>query len=455
MVLDNLALETKNSDIKKESSILLKVGLPIVGTQLLGMGLTVTDTIMAGQLSAADLAGVAVGNALYQPVILFGMATLVAINPIVSQYLGARKFFEIGKSARQMLWLIFFLAIPSFFLIRHLDVIMHLVGVDSEIIPLSTKYIKAVSWGIPGLLVFAGLRYFSEGLGITKPAMYLALITLILNIPADYVLMYGKLGFPAMGAEGTGYATTFVQLISGVCMILFTASFKPFKRFHIYARTRGPEWKYIKELLYVGLPSGVSSTMEVMLFASVSLLMGTLSVAASAAHQITLSIAATIFMIPFGLSMAISQRVGLAVGQGSMENARFRGFLGTVICTLIMTTTAILIFSIPDIIVGVYTNDPEAKELAISLLFMAGLFQISDGLQVGGYGALRGLKDTRIPMVVNFISYWLVGFSVGYYLGIHSGMGPKGLWIGLISGLSVAAVLHNWRFHVLTKKPQL
>ncbi len=438
-------------DIQKESSKLLKIGLPIVGTQLLGMGLNVTDTIMAGQLSAADLAGVAVGNALYLPVTLFGMATLVAINPIVSQYLGGRKFFKIGKSARQMLWLIFFLTVPSFFLIRNLDFIMHWVKVDLEIIPLASKYLKAVSWGIPGLLIFAGLRYFSEGLAITKPAMYLSLLILLLNIPADYILMYGKFGLPALGAEGTGYATTVVQLAAGISMIIFTASFKPFKRFNIFARTRGPEWKYIKELLYVGLPNGASSTLEVLLFASVSVLMGTLSVTASAAHQISINIAATLFMIPFGLSMAVSQRVGLAVGQGSLENARFRGFTGTTICTLIMVFTAIMIFTVPEYIVGIYTSDPQVKALAVSLVFMAGLFQISDGLQVGGFGALRGLKDTRVPMLVNFISYWLIGFSVGYYLGIHTELGPKGLWIGLITGLSVAALLHNLRFHLLTK----
>lgn len=445
------ALKKHLPDIQKESSTLFRIGLPIVGTQLLGMGLNVTDTIMAGQLSAADLAGVAVGNALYLPVILFGMATLVAINPIVSQYLGGRKFFEIGKSARQMLWLVFFLSIPSFFIVRNLDFIMHFVGVDPEIIPLSSKYLKAVAWGVPGLLIFAGLRYFSEGLAITRPAMYLSLFILILNIPADYILMYGKFGLPALGAEGTGYATTIVQLIAGISMIVFTASFKPFKRFNIFARTRGPEWKYIKEFLHVGLPSGASSTLEVLLFASVSVLMGTLSVTASAAHQISINIAATVFMIPFGLSMAISQRVGLAIGQGSMENARFRGFLGTAVCTFVMIFTAILMFTIPGPIVGIYTDDPEVKSLAVSLIFMAGLFQISDGLQVGGYGALRGLKDTRVPMVVNFISYWLIGFSVGYYLGIHTELGPKGLWIGLISGLSVAAILHNLRFHLLTK----
>ena len=416
------------------------------------MGLYVTDTIIAGRYSAADLAGVAVGNALFQPITLFGMATLVAVNPIVSQFLGGRKFLEIGKSARQMLWLVLFLSVPSVFLLQHLDVLMHWVKVDSEIIPLATEYIKAASWGVPGLLIFAGMRYFSEGLAITKPAMYLTFGSLLLNIPADYVLMYGKLGFPEMGAEGCGYATTFVQTISGLGMLVFTASFKPFKRFNIFARTKGPDWKTIRHILAVGIPNGISSMLEILLFAGVSILMGTLSVTASAAHQISLSIAATMFMIPFGLSMAISQRVGLAVGQSSIENARFRGFLGTIVCGLIMIGTATLIFTIPETIVGIYTTDPEVKALAVSLVFMAGLFQISDGLQVGGFGALRGLKDTRVPMIFNFISYWLIGFTIGYYLGINSGMGPRGLWIGLISGLSVAAVLHNTRFHLLTRK---
>lgn len=445
-------MEKHLPNIKKESSTLLKVGLPIVGTQLLGMGLNVTDTIMAGKLSAADLAGVAIGNALYLPVTLFGMATLVAINPIVSQYLGARKFFEIGKSARQMLWLVVFLSIPSFFIIRNLDVVMHMIGVDTEIIPLASGYLKSVSWGVFALFTYAGIRYFSEGLAITKPPMYIAFSTLLLNIPANYIFMYGKLGSPALGAIGTGYATSVVQIIAGISIIVFTISFKPYKRFNIFAKTKGPEWKYIKELLRVGIPSGASSTMEILLFASVSLLMGTLSVTASAAHQVAINIAATIFMIPFGLSMAISQRVGKAVGQGSMSDARFRGFLGTGLCTLIMTCTAILIFTIPEFIVGIYSADVEVKKMAVSLIFMAGVFQISDGLQVGGFGALRGLKDTRIPMVVNFISYWLIGFPVGYYLGITLNYGPEGLWVGLISGLSIAAILHNLRFHTLTKQ---
>lgn len=438
--------------ITKEGKKLLAIGGPIIATQLMRMGLNFTDTVMAGNLSALDLAAVAIGNSIFLPVGIFCMATLIAINPVVSQQLGARKFDAIGKSARQMLWLVLFLAVPCFFLIRNLEIIMTWIGVTPEIIPIANGYLKALSWGVLPLLAYAGVRYFSEGLSVTKPAMYIAGASLVLNVGANYVLMYGKLGFPALGAVGTGYATTVINFFGAAAFIFFTASFKPFKRFHIFARTKGPEWKTIGELLKVGIPNGVSSAMEVLLFASVSLLMGTLSVKAAAAHQIAINIAATMFMIPFGLSIALSQRVGFSIGQGSMELARFRGFIGIAICAGIMTLTALLLFLAPEFIVSIYTQDPEVSGVAVGLLFMAAIFQISDGLQVGGFGALRGLKDTRVPMVVNFISYWIIGFPVGYMLGIQMEYGPQGLWIGLISGLTVAAILHNYRFNKLTKK---
>lgn len=440
------------NDIKKEGKKLLQIGSPIIATQLISMGLNFTDTVMAGNLSALDLAAVAIGNAIFMPIAIFCMATLIAINPVVSQFLGARKFDEIGKSARQLLWLILLLSIPAFFLLRNMDVIMYWIDVTPEIVPIADGYLKAISWGTLPLMVYAGIRYFSEGLSVTKPAMYIAIGALILNIGANYVLMYGKLGFPQLGAVGTGYATSIVCLFEAIVFVAFTASFKPFKRFNIFARTKGPEWKYISELMRIGFPNGISTSMEILLFATVSLLMGSLSVKAAAAHQIAINVASAMFMIPFGLSMAISQRVGFSIGQGSVDKARFRGFIGITMCAGFMTLTAMLLFLVPDLIIRIYTQDQEVATLAVSLLFMAAIFQISDGLQVGGFGALRGLKDTRIPMVVNFISYWLIGFPVGYYLGIIKNVGPEGLWIGLICGLTVAAVLHNYRFNKLTKR---
>ena len=439
------------SSVQKEAGSLGKIGGPVVGTQLLGMGLNVTDTIMAGQLSAAALAGVAVGNALSLPVLMFGIGTLVAINPVVSHHLGAKRFDEIGKSARQMLWLVALIAIPSFFLVRWLPLLMPVVGVDPEIIPLATDYMLAASWGIPAYFLFSGFRYFSEGLAYTRPAMLVALGMLVVNIPADYILMHGAFGLPQLGAEGTGYATSLVQWSGGLAMIMFTAKFKTYRRFNIFARTKGPDWGRIAELLKIGIPNAMSTTMEVLLFAAVSVLMGTLSVQASAAHQVAINIAATVFMIPLGLSLAISQRVGVSMGKGLLQEARFRGFTGTAVCTGVTSITAAVLFIFPEAIVSVYTHDVEVINLAVSLVFFAAVFQLSDGLQVGAFGALRGLKDTRMPMIFNLISYWFIGFSVGYYLSFNAGYGPQGLWIGLIAGLSTAAVLHNTRFHLLTR----
>ena len=441
---------TMNS-VKKEVSALGKIGGPVVGTQLLGMGLNVTDTIMAGQLSAADLAGVAVGNALYLPVFMFGIGTLVAINPVVSHHLGGKRFDEIGKSARQMLWVVALIALPSFFLVRWLPELMPIVRVAPEIIPLATNYMLAASWGIPAYFLFSGFRYFSEGLAYTRPAMLVALGMLIVNIPADYIFMYGAFGLPQLGAEGTGYATSLVQWAGGLSMLIFTAKFKTYRRFKIFVRTKGPDWDRIAELLKIGIPNALSTTMEVLLFAAVSVLMGTLSVQASAAHQVAINIAATVFMIPLGLSLAVSQRVGISIGKGLIQEARFRGFMGTAVCTGVTTITAILLFSFPETIVSIYTQDLEVSNLAVSLVFFAAVFQLSDGLQVGAFGALRGLKDTRMPMVFNLISYWFIGFSVGYYLSFIGGYGPEGLWMGLIAGLTTAAMLHNTRFHLLTR----
>ncbi len=439
------------SRFKAEASILLKLGGPIIGTQLFQTGLNVTDTIMAGNLSALDLAGVAIGNAIYMPIAILCMSTLVAINPIVSQHLGARNFEAIGKSARQMIWLVLLLTIPSIILIWNLDIVMRIMGVTPEIIPISQGYLKGVALGILPLFVYSGIRFFSEGLSVTRPAMYIAAGAIVLNIGANYVFMYGKLGLPAMGGVGSGYATSLVNFFSALVFLIFTARFRPFRRFSIFKKIRRPDWPIIKEFLYIGIPNGVSSAMEVLLFATVSLLMGTLSVNASASHQIAISVASTMYMIPLGLSMAITQRVGFSLGQGSIQNARFRGHVGIIICGIIMTITAIILILAPDTIVGLYTKDMAVREAAVTLIFMAGLFQISDGLQVGGISALRGLKDTRVPMFVNLISYWLIGFPIGYYLAFNMEYGPVGLWVGLIFGLTIAAILHNLRFNSLSK----
>lgn len=442
---------TYRSDIRKEVATLFKIGLPVVIAQLLQMSMSFVDTVMAGRLSPEDLAAVAVGSSVFLPFVVLCMGCLMAVNPIVAQNVGGRRFLQIGKNARQVLWLSQMLALPSFFLLRNLDVILILMDVTPEIIPIATGYLKGISWGIFPVYAFGALRYFNEGLSVTRPAMFVALIGTLVNIPANYVLMFGKLGFPRLGAVGTGYASSIVFTVMFLSMFLFTYNFQPYERFGIFDKFRWPEKKYLQELVRIGVPIGISSTMEVSMFAGVSLLISTISAVAVAGHQVAINFAAMTFMIPFGLSIAITARVGQSMGRNRPEEARFRGYVGVGVSTLIMTGTALFIFLFPGLIASIYTGDTEVIEIAVQLLYMAAIFQISDGLQVSGFGALRGLKDTKIPMYVNIFSYWVIGFPLAYFFGFTLEYGAPGLWVGLIAGLTIAGILHNLRFFQRTK----
>lgn len=285
--------------------------------------------------------------------------------------------------------------------------------------------------------------------------MYFAMFGSILNIFANYVFMFGHLGLPAMGAVGTGWATTLVWWIILIGMILFTFRKKICQEFQIVHSFDWPHWKSQQEILKIGIPNGFSFGIEVTMFAVAALIIGSMGVSQVAAHQITINFAALAFMIPLGLSFAITARVGFAVGQKELDKARFIGYIGITISTLVMCLTALLMLTIPEIIIGVYTKEADVARIAVGLLFFAAIFQISDGLQVSGQAALRGLKDTKIPMLVNVVAYWVVGLPLGYLFGINYDLGPAGLWIGLILGLSVAAVLHNLRFYLLTNGEKL
>jgi multidrug resistance protein, MATE family len=442
---------TYRNEIRQEVSTLLKIGVPVIIAQLLQMSMSFVDTVMAGRLSPEDLAAVAVGSSILLPFVVLCLGCMMAVTPIVAQNVGGRRFKQIGKNARQVLWLSQFLALPSFFLLRHLDFAFPLIGVTEEIVPIATGYLKAISWGIFPAYAFGALRYFNEGLSVTRPAMYIAGIGLLVNIPANYILMFGKLGFPQLGAIGTGYASAIVFAVMFAAMLWFTIRFEAYRRFDIFGKFRLPEKKYLGELLRIGVPIGISSTMEVSMFAVVSLLVSTISTVAIAGHQVAINFASMAFMIPFGLSVAISARVGQSVGRKRITEARFRGYVGVGVACCIMALTALTMYLFPEAITAIYTDDKAVTEVAVQLLLMAAIFQLSDGLQVSGFGALRGLKDTKVPMYVNLVAYWLVGIPVAYYLGFIADYGAPGLWVGLIAGLTVAGILHNIRFFRKTK----
>ncbi len=424
---------------------------PLIVGQLSQVGMGFTDTVMAGRLSAIDLAAVSMGSSLWIPIYLGCVGIMMAVSPTVAYLKGANQSHKIGPIYRQSLWIGVGLAIIGTLIGREIGIILPWLNINTDIIPLTQGYLIAISWGIPAVCAYLALRYVSEGIGHTKPVMYIQLIGLAINAVGDYILMYGKLGAPALGAIGTAWSSAIVYWIDAVLIVAYVKLHPHYRTLNLFHRIDKPDFAELWRLLRLGAPIATTITMEVGLFTAVTLLMGALGVVAVAAHQIALNYAALTFMVPLGISMAITIRVGQAAGAQNISAARFSGMIGMSMAVCAMAFSAGLILLIPENIASLYTQNPQIIQGAVHLLFMAALFQIFDGLQVSALGALRGLKDTSYPMWVTFIAYWSIGLPLSYLFGITQAFGPQGLWAGLIFGLTTAAILLSLRFHQLTK----
>ncbi len=443
----------RGSALRTEAGELLTLGLPVIGSQLAQIAMNFVDTVMAGNLSPLDLAAVALGGSIWYTTAIFVIGLLMAVTASVSQLFGAGRHKEIGGFVRQALWLSQGLAVLVFVLIRNLDPLFSGLEIEPEIIPTTVGYLDAVTWGLPAMCGFIVLRHFSEGVLMTRPVLWISVIGLLTNIGGNYIFMYGRLGLPAMGAVGCGWATALVMWMMLLSMTVYVVVGPYYRQFHLFRRFEWPRPGYMFETCALGLPIGVSLFLEASLFATVALLMGSLGINAVAGHQVAINFASITFMIPLGLSMAITVRVGQAVGRGSQGEGRRSAFVGLVLALMFMAASAATMLIFPELIVGMYTDDPAVRAIAMDLLLMAAVFQISDGAQVAGAGALRGLKDTTIPMVITLVAYWGLGLPLGYTLGIGHSMGPQAMWIGLIVGLTVAAVCLNSRFYWVTRGP--
>jgi len=435
-----------------ESASILRLGIPVIAANLLMILMTFTDTVMAGQISPTHLAALAIATSLWHPVLLFAHGILTTIVPIVAQLNGEGKNEPIGEYVLQGFWLSAVLCVPAILILHNLEPVMNLIGYGSEVIRISDGYLKAISTALPGILLYSVLQHFNEGIALMRPNMYFHIVGLGLNILGNYAFMFGHFGFSAMGAVGAGWASSLVWNSMAVVMLVFCLRAQRFRKYHLLQRFQWPSISHLREILRIGLPSGFATMAEVGMFAIIALMVGVLGVTSMAAHSVAVNIASISFMIPWGLSTAITTRVGFAIGRGEPEKARRIGFFGVLLCGMVMFGTAIVMVSIPETLIGIYTDDPAVTAVAVQLLFMAALFQLSDGLQVGALGALRGLKDTRVPMLVNLLSYSILGLPIAYLLGLQWGYGVIGLWTGMIVGLTVAAILHNTRFHQLTQR---
>lgn len=434
----------------------MSLAVPIVVTQLAHISMSFVDTIMVGRLGADELAGVALGNTVFFSMLIFCMGILMAVGPMVSQAHGAGDVESVGRSVRQGLWMMVILGMVGFALIRNADIFLRLTGQTSANISRSVSYLDAIGWGVFPFLGFVALRSFMEAVSRPRVVTAIALLGVGLNIGANWVLMYGHFGFPAMGLVGTGWASTAVFTFNFIALLIIVAWDRSFAMYGIFSRLGRPDPTYFRELVRIGWPIGTSMGVEMGLFMATVLMMGWISTTALAAHQVALQCAAFSFMVPVGIGMATSVRVGHSIGERNFSGARRAGLTGMGLSAGFMAIAAVFFWLMPERLVGLYLDtslpaNAPVVELAVSLLAFAAVFQVVDGIQVSAMGALRGLKDTRAPMILAVVSYWGLGLTSGYLLAFHAGFGEQGLWMGLVVGLAGAAVLLSRRFLVQIK----
>lgn len=427
----------------------LALALPILGGQLAQTANGFVDTLMAGRVSAVDLAAVAVGASIWVPAYLFMTGVLMSATPVISRHLGARSHARVNPLAQQSLWLALGLGTLMALLLRSMSPVLQWLDVDPQLQPLVTGYLDALSWGMPGVALFLALRSYTEAMSHTRPVLWISVAGLLINIPANYALIYGKFGLPALGGVGCGWATTLVMWAMAALMALYVARHQSYDDARLTLRERHVEIGTIVYFVRLGLPVGLTIFFEASIFAVIALLISSLGPTVVAGHQIALNFASLLFMIPLSLALAVTVRVGLARGSEDASGIRLAVGTAMVMTVLVGANSALLLVLFHDQVPMIYTDNANVRQLASQLLLFAALYQISDAWQVTANGALRGYEDTAIPMVITLLAYWGVGLPVGYVLGLtdwwRPAMGPYGFWIGLLIGLTVAAVLLSIR----------
>lgn len=445
-------INPRTNSWKPEAKALLALAGPLVINNLAIAGMQFADTVMAGQLGAKSLAAVAVGGSVWFLGFSMCMGVLMAIAPIVARHFGANDHDLIGRYTRQGIYLAILMGIPlvlfgQFAAARSLEI----VGIDPEFRELAAGYLGAISYGAPGILIFLALRYTTEGVGFTRPIMYTSIVALVVNVFLNYVLMFGHFGAPAMGAVGCGYASAITMWLIMLVLAAYMMINTRYRSFHIFSRVAPLRLAVFKEIVHLGTPISITITAEGGLFSAVTILIGTRGAEIAAAHQIAINFSVTAFMIPLAISAATTIKVGQLLGAGKLREARTSGAVGIVLCAAFMSCTAMLFLVFREAVVGLYTDDVTVQGIATSLLLMAAIFQVADGVQVGAAGALRGYKDTIAPMLINLFAFWVVAFPLAYVTAISYQAPPAHIWVALVVGLGVAAILQSGRFIRLSR----
>nr|WP_240615466.1 MATE family efflux transporter [Alteromonas facilis] len=436
----------------------IQLAWPLLIAQLTQMLMGVSDTIMAGRYSANDMAAVAIGFSITTPILMFIQGIALAIPPIISRLNGANKHHQIAFATQQAMWCVLLISLFAYVLLYFIEPLLHLFPMADGLRTITTEYVTYVLWSAPAFALYQGARNFCEGLSQTRPTMIITLLGLLVNIPANYVLIYGEFGVPAMGGAGCGLATSLVF----VCMMIATLTYANVSRTLRFAKLFDvlyfPKMAELKTTIKLGLPIAMTILFEVTLFSVVALLLAPFGAVTVAAHQIALNFSSLMFMFPLSIGMAVSIRVAYLIGHDHPKDARLAlksaVLLGLCIAIFTASLTVLLRYFIPTL----YTSDISVIDYAAPLLLLAALFQFSDAIQAISANALRGYKDTTAMFLITFTAYWLIGLPMGLILALTDWIVPalqaRGFWMGFIIGLSTAAVMLGFRVKVIQRRIQ-
>ena len=440
-----------------EARELLKLATPLVLTQLSQMAIMTTDVIMLGRLGKESLAAAALGNTIFFFTWLVGAGPTAAVAPTIAHILGANPRDRAGvrNAVRMGFWAMLIISVPLIALLLFTRPILLLLGQSDELATGAGRFTAALCWGLPFTLGYQVLRNFSTALSRPRASLYVMAAGILFNAAGDYGLIFGHFGLPRLELVGAGISSACSYAFSFFAMAAVVSTMPALKKFRVFRRFHRPHWKQLAELYRLGMPIGLTMMFEAMLFNTATLIMGTFGTASVAAHQIALNVSSITFMVPLGVGMAATVRVGLAAGAGDDEALRRAGYTAFLMGAAFMTVAALAFWIIPGTIAGAYLVHTAANAdviaLAVVLLRVAGAFEIFDGIQVVGAMSLRGLKDAHMPMWIAGLSYWLVGFPVCLWLAFGWHLKGLGIWIGLATGLFAAAVLMCGRFWYLSR----
>jgi MATE family multidrug resistance protein len=425
---------------------MLRLAIPVVLAELGWMSMGVVDTIMVGPLGPAAIGAAGIGTSLHMAFAIFGMGLFLGLDTFVSQAFGAGRIAECHRWLFHGAALALLLSVPLILACGALYFALPAIGFHGEILVLLQDYYAVIIWSSPLLLLYAALRRYLQGIHHVTPIMFALITANVVNAGANWVLIFGELGFPQMGVAGAAWATILSRLYMLLILAIGILAYDRFTRRDVESMARiDRDW--MRRLIRLGLPAASTVTLEVGVFAVATALAGRLDPVSSASHQIALNIAALSFMVPLGVSSAGAVRVGHAIGARDPDRAAAAGWTAILIGLAFMATAASTFFAAPGVLIGFFTSNEAVLSVATSLLFVAAVFQLFDGLQIVATGVLRGVGDTRTPMVTNLASHWCLGLPIGYLLCFRYGYGVYGLWIGLSTGLITAGAILLWLWH--------